>query len=94
MKRLTTDTGLIDYFWSLVDKHGPSPEKSTGVKSRCWLWMGSIRQDGYGRFKFERCIYSPTRSAWTGVILGRLPFPPTVGIRPASGTCIREPVVL
>jgi hypothetical protein len=20
MKRLTTDTGLIDYFWSLVDK--------------------------------------------------------------------------
>jgi hypothetical protein len=31
MKRLTTDAGLIDYFWSLVDKNGPLPERSTRV---------------------------------------------------------------
>ena len=30
MKRLTTDAELIDCFWSLVDKNGPLPEKSTG----------------------------------------------------------------
>jgi hypothetical protein len=97
MKRLTTDAGPIEYFWSLADKNGPLPEKSTGIKSRCWLWIGSIRQDGYGRFKFEGHIYSPTRLAWKlkpGMILDRLPFPPTVRIRPASGTCFREPVVL
>jgi hypothetical protein len=84
MKRLTTDAGPIDYFWSLVDKNGPLPEKSTGIKSRCWLWIGSIRQDGYGRFKFEGHIYSPTRLAWKlkpGMILDRLPFPPTVSVR-------------
>jgi hypothetical protein len=60
MKRLPTDTGLIDYFWTLVDKNGPLPEKSTGVKSRCWLWIGSIRQDGYGWFNFEGRM-----SAWS-----------------------------
>jgi hypothetical protein len=61
MKRPTTNAELINYFWSLVDKNGPLPEKSTGVKSRCWLWIGSTRQDGYGRFKFESRIYSSTR---------------------------------
>jgi hypothetical protein len=35
MKRLTTAAELIDYFWRLVDKNGPLPGKSTGVKSRC-----------------------------------------------------------
>jgi hypothetical protein len=40
---------------------------------------------------------SPTRFACnlkTGRDPGRLPFPPAVRIRPASGTCFREPVVL
>jgi hypothetical protein len=89
MKRLTTDTGLTDYFWSLVDKNGPLPGNSTGVKSRCWLWIGSIRQDGYGRFKFEGRKYSSTRFAWklkTGSAQ-RCPYQPAAG-QPKRGGLI------
>jgi hypothetical protein len=89
MKRLTTDPGLIDYFWSLVDKNGPLPEKSTGVKSRCWLWIGSIRQDGYGRFKFEGRIYSPTRFAWR-LKTGREPGLLTISTECQNKTCVRH----
>jgi hypothetical protein len=31
-ERFTTDADLIDYFWTLVDKNGPLPERSTGGK--------------------------------------------------------------
>jgi hypothetical protein len=89
MKRLSTDAGLIDYFWSLVDKSGPLPEKSTGVKSRCWLWIGSVRQDGYGRFKYEGRIYSPTRFAWK-LKTGRDPGPLTISTRCQNKICVRH----
>jgi hypothetical protein len=89
MKRLTTDTGLTDYFWSLVDKNGPLPEKSTGVKSHCWLWIGSIRQDGYGRFNFEGRIYSPTRFAWK-LKTGRYPGSFAISTHCQNKTCVRH----
>jgi hypothetical protein len=89
MKRLTTDADLIECFWSLVDKNGPLPEKSTGVKSRCWLWTGSIRRDGYGRFRFERRIFSPTRFAWK-LKTGRDPGPLTISTHCQNKTCVRH----
>jgi hypothetical protein len=89
MIRLTTDTGLTDYFWSLVDKNGPLPGNSTGVKSRCWLWIGSSRQDGYGRFNFEGRVYSPTRFAWK-LKTGRDPGPLTISTHCENKTCVRH----
>jgi hypothetical protein len=89
MKSLTTDAELIDYFWSMVNKNGPLPEKSTGVKFRCWLWIGSIRQDGYGRFNFEGRVYSPTRFAWK-LKTGRDPGPLTISTHCQNKTCVRH----
>jgi hypothetical protein len=45
------ETDIREYFWSLVDKNGSLPDPATGVKSKCWLWLGSVTDQGYGRFK-------------------------------------------
>jgi hypothetical protein len=51
--------------------------------------MGSIRQDGYGRFKFERRIYSPTRFAWK-LKTGHDPGPLTISTHCQNKTCVRH----
>jgi hypothetical protein len=51
VKHNPTDANIREYFWSLVDKDGPLPDPATGVKSKCWLWLGSVTDQGYGRFK-------------------------------------------
>jgi hypothetical protein len=51
VKHKPTDADIRQYFWSLVDKNGPLPDPATGVKSKCWLWLGSVTDQGYGRFK-------------------------------------------
>jgi hypothetical protein len=89
MKRLPTDNKLIDYFWSLVDKNGPLPEKSTGVKTCCWLWIGSQREDGYGRFKYENHTYSVTRFAWK-LKTGSNPGPLSISTKCQNKTCVRH----
>ncbi len=86
---LRTDPQLINYFWSLVDKNGPLPEKSTGVKSRCWLWLGSVTDNGYGRFNYEGDRHSVTRFAWK-LKTGRDPGPLTVSTRCQNKTCVRH----
>ena len=53
-----------EYFWSLVDKNGPLPDPATGVKSKCWLWLGSVSDQGYGRFKAAGKRYQVSRYAW------------------------------
>jgi hypothetical protein len=89
MKCLPTDAELIDYFWNLVDKNGPLPEKSTGVKSRCWLWLGSVTTNGYGRFKYEQRRRSVTRFAWK-LKTGRDPGPLTISTHCQNKTCVRH----
>jgi hypothetical protein len=32
-------------------KNGTLPEPATGIKSECRLWLGSVMDQGYGRFK-------------------------------------------
>jgi len=64
VKHNPTDADIRDYFWSLVDKNGPLPNPATGLKSKCWLWLGSVTDEGYGRFKAGGKTYMATRFAW------------------------------
>ena len=64
MKHNPTEADFRQYFWSLVDKNGPVPDPATGVKSKCWLWLGSVSDQGYGRFKAGGEIYMARRFAW------------------------------
>jgi DNA-binding transcriptional regulator YiaG len=89
MASASLDPELIAYFWSLIDKNGPLPDPSTGVKSRCWLWIGSVRQDGYGRFKYDTILYQPTRFAWT-LKTGRDPGPLNISAKCHHKTCVRH----
>jgi hypothetical protein len=47
-----------------VDKNGPLPAPETSIKSKCWLWRGSVTDQGYGRFKAGGEIYMARRFAW------------------------------
>lgn len=42
-------------FWAKVDKHGPVPAHRPELGS-CWLWTGSRRRDGRGRFNDGRQV--------------------------------------
>jgi hypothetical protein len=57
-------TEIQEYFWSLVDKNGPLPDPRTGARSKCWLWLGSVTDQGFGRFKAGNKTYMTTRFAW------------------------------
>lgn len=41
---------LIAVFWVYVNKKGPVPAKTTGIKTACWLWEGNLSPEGYPRF--------------------------------------------
>jgi hypothetical protein len=69
VKHDTTEDNVREYFWSLVDKDGPLPDPATGVKSKCWLWLGSVTGQGFGRFKAGGKTYMATRFAWQ--VMGR-----------------------
>ena len=47
-----------------MDKNGPLPNPATGVKSQCWLWLGSVNDQGYDRFKARGKTYQVSRFAW------------------------------
>jgi hypothetical protein len=64
VKHNPTEAEISEYFWSLVDKNGPLPAPATGVRSKCWLWLGSVTDEGYGRFKAGGKTYMATRFAW------------------------------
>jgi hypothetical protein len=64
VNRNPTADDISDYFWSRVDKDGPLPDRASGVKSRCWLWLGSVTDQGYGRFKIGGKTYQVSRFGW------------------------------
>jgi hypothetical protein len=37
-------------FWEKVDKNGPVPPHRPAL-GKCWVWIGSIATDGYGKLK-------------------------------------------
>jgi hypothetical protein len=43
------------YFWSLVDKNGPSG---------CWIWKGCSLKRGYGQVRFNGIKQSAHRMSW------------------------------
>jgi hypothetical protein len=89
VKHNPTETDVREYFWSLVDKNGPLPHSATGVKSKCWLWLGSITDEGYGRFKAGGKAYMATRFAWQE--MGKPdPGALTVSTRCENRLCVRH----
>jgi hypothetical protein len=89
VKHSRTETEIREYFWSLVDKNGPLPNPATGVRSKCWLWLGSVTDQGFGRFKAGNKTYMATRFAWQE--MGR-PDPGTftVSTRCGNRLCVRH----
>jgi hypothetical protein len=89
VKHSRTDTGIREYFWSLVDKNGPLPDPATGVRSKCWLWLGSVTDQGFGRFRAGNKTYMATRFAWQE--MGK-PDPGilTVSTRCGNRLCVRH----
>jgi hypothetical protein len=89
VKHHPTEEDVREYFWSLVDKNGPLPDPATRVKSRCWLWLGSVNPEGYGRFGAGGNRFQATRYAWqqkTGSDPGKL----TVTPRCRDRLCVRH----
>ena len=89
MKHSRTETDIREYFWSLVDKNGPLPDPATGVRSKCWLWLGSVTDQGFGRFKAGNKTYMATRFAWQE--MGK-PDPGTLTVSTRCGNriCVRS----
>jgi DNA-binding XRE family transcriptional regulator len=55
-------------FWAKVDKNGPIHPV---LKTRCWIWLGSISSNGYGQFwlngkavRVHRVVWFLTHSEW------------------------------
>jgi hypothetical protein len=89
MRHNPTEPDIREYFWSLVDKNGPLPQPATGVRSKCWLWLGSVTDQGYGRFKAGGKTYLISRYAWREK--GRPdPGELTVSTRCRNKLCIRH----
>jgi hypothetical protein len=89
VKHKPAEIEIRKYFWSLVDKNGPLPDPATGVKSKCWLWLGSVSDQGYGRFKAAGKRYQVRRYAWEE--MGRPdPGDLTVSTRCSNKLCVRH----
>jgi hypothetical protein len=83
------EADIRTYFWSLVDKKGPERAPATGVKSKCWLWLGSVSDQGYSRFKAGGEIYMARRFAWQEI--GKPdPGALTVSTRCSNKLCVRH----
>jgi hypothetical protein len=83
------EADIREYFWSLVNKNGPLPDPTTGVKSKCWLWLGSVTDQGYGRFRAGGKTYVVSRYAWREK--GRPdPGELTVSTRCRNKLCVRH----
>jgi hypothetical protein len=89
VRHTPAETDVRDYFWSLVDKNGPLPDPATGIKSKCWLWLGSVTDQGYGRFKAGGKTYMISRYAWQE--MGKPdPGALTVSTRCRKKLCVRH----
>lgn len=72
-----------------MEKNGPRPDPATGVKSKCWVWQGSVTDQGYGRFKAAGKTYQVSRYAWRQQ--GKAdPGKRTVSARCLNKLCVRH----
>jgi hypothetical protein len=65
------------------------PDPATGVKSKCWIWLGSVTDQGYGRFRAGLKTYQATRFAWQEMGK-REPGALTVSTRCRNKLCVRH----
>jgi len=63
---------LAERFWAKVDKTG-GPLLSPHVDTPCWLWVGSIRPDGYGQFAVRTSTPIPAHQQAWALAHGRPP---------------------
>lgn len=52
---------LDERFWNKVNKRGP---KMPHMETRCWLWTGALRTNGYGQVRRERKNKATHRHAY------------------------------
>lgn len=52
---------LHERFWAKVNKEGPIHPT---LKTRCWLWTGSVRGKGYGTISIDGVMQSAHRVSW------------------------------
>lgn len=64
-------------FWAQVDKNGPLPERCPEL-GPCWLWLGSLTRDGYGRFHTTRNRYTRAHCWSYTHCIGPIPDPLTI----------------
>lgn len=93
---VTTHCGCVQYqciprishedrFWSRVDKNGPVHPV---LKTRCWLWIGSIDKDGYGFMSINHRNVRAHRYAFY-LAHGRWPMP--MGLHKCDNRpCVRQ----
>jgi hypothetical protein len=65
------DASVVAKFWVKVNRRGPL---HSILKTRCWLWLGPIGVNGYGRFSFDGLRVPAHRVAWL-IARGRWPYP-------------------
>lgn len=69
--RLAGNRGLM-LFWSKVTMQGCALPKFNPRLGRCWLWKGSLNQDGYGRFQENGVRRGAHRHAYE-LLVGPIP---------------------
>jgi hypothetical protein len=57
----------LERFWAKVDKHGPISEFAPHL-GECWLWVGSISPQGYGKLTRNRRQMTAHRYAYQALV--------------------------
>lgn len=73
-----------DRFWKKVNKEGPV---HTILNSKCWIWLGPLKGDRYGRLKNVKGEYKPHRFSWN-LHIGKIPVGLQVLHKCDTPTCV------
>lgn len=57
-----------DHFWSKVDKDGPTMDHCPEL-GPCWMWIGSLDKDRYGKLSSATKVYKTNRAARIAYII-------------------------
>jgi hypothetical protein len=79
-------------FWKMVNRFGP---RQPHMKTRCWLWTGSVRPNGYGQVRRRKKCLKAHRYSYE-LVIGPIPNGLHVDHRCRFRPCVRpshlEPV--
>lgn len=86
LDQLRVDQTATDRFWQKVKK-----------TETCWVWLGSVNQGGYGRFRFSGSVWMAHRWLYT-LLRGPIPEGLTLDHLCSNRACVNpshlEPVTL